>query len=157
MTALWMTRITKGFLLFVFAILSSPSATRADSPTAKEWWPTDAARLARLCFARPESNGRVNGLITEVGIDDSGPTVALGGGDSACLFVPAGTIGFRVTSNDPYGFLADQHHCTSKKIRLDLAPHQTRAFSIHPAQNDSGYLCGWVVQLWLPNPLRKLP
>lgn len=116
------------FLFLLAALLMPPDVTGAGSKNVRDWWPDHSPNTARICFERLESNGRVNVLPSRVHFGGSDQTATLGGGDSACLFVAAGEARFFINSDDPYGFLANQRRCHSKKLRVNLPPHQTQRF-----------------------------
>ena len=100
---------------------------------------------ARLCFDRPENNGRMN--IYESWVRLSGHyRVPLIGDQTACVYVDAGRTDLIVTSGVPYDEKPEhQEVCKSKVMKLDLARGENRLFTIWPATGGPSYACGWVI------------
>jgi len=98
---------------------------------------------ARLCFDRGEDNGAINGLPSWIRIEDY--EVPVSGGQAACLYLQPGSYELTVTSTIPYEPRSrNTKACTSKALKLELAPNEDRAFSIEPARSrDDSWTCGW--------------
>jgi hypothetical protein len=106
--------------------------------------PAQSWRLdrARLCFDRPENNGRMNIVESWVRIADY--QVSLIGGQTACIYVYAGSEELVVTSNYPYAPEPNKDEaCKSKTMKLELSANENRMFTIWPTSKGSSYTCGW--------------
>lgn len=123
-------------------------------PLTAQTWRLDRARL---CFNRPEDNGRMNILESWVRIADY--RIPLIGGQAACIYVYAGSNELVVTSTYPYEpSSTDEQACKSTPLKLELAPNENRMFTIWPATKRNSYTCGWrIVSVSPPSATSKKP
>jgi hypothetical protein len=126
----------KTALLCILGLLGS-----ASSMAAQSW----RDNRARLCFDRSEDNGAMN--IFQSWIRVAAYDVPVIGGQTVCLYVPAGSQELIVTSTIPYDPSSrNTRACKSKALKLELAANEDRQFAIEPATNRDGYTCGWRIQ-----------
>jgi len=134
----------KNLLLYSALLLS------CSIPMTSQTWRLDRARL---CFNRPENNGRMNIVESWVRIADY--DIPLIGGQAACIYLNPASEELIVTSNYPYDPVPNHDEaCKSKPMKLELAPNENRTFTIWPATKHDSYACGWRV---VPEPGSSAP
>jgi len=115
-------------------------------PWASEYRPSDEALSSAICFERPENNGLVNIVPSEIEISNK-QTVSLVGGQVACVFVAPGSYSFAIESQNPYEPESKgSQKWKSSKVSIHLKGHEKFVFEILPQISGPSYVGGWVAR-----------
>jgi hypothetical protein len=97
---------------------------------------------ARLCFVRPENNGRMNTVESWIRVADYNVPVI--GGQAVCLYAQPGDTELTVTSRDAYNPQSkNDEACKSRTLKFSMSGRDNRTFMICPATKGNAYACGW--------------
>jgi hypothetical protein len=99
-----------------------------------------------MVVERPENNGSVNILRCAITCS-TGQRAELGGGETARLTVPAGSVCVEASSIDPYDpENHDPKAWRSRRMRMRLEAGEVVRLSVEPRSKGSAYIGGWTIE-----------
>jgi hypothetical protein len=105
-----------------------------------------AGITATIVVERPENNGSVN-LVRCAIVLSTGQRAELGGGETATLTVPPGSLWLEVSSFDIYQpDNPDPKAWRSRRMTMHLKPGEVVRLSVEPNSRDSTYVGGWTIE-----------